>query len=147
MLSAWNPETAASDSSPAGTSCSLESGEPKRPLTAAAAAAAEAAEEPRPEPKGRPFLSFRATPADCGDPNSLSVAAAAIPAQFSSAFRESLPPSPSIASMIIFPGSPGKGRAITVSPAPPTAAPSQSNPGPRLATVAGANAVTEEAIG
>eukprot|EP00955_Chlamydomonas_euryale_P052030 355040-Chlamydomonas_euryale.AAC.20 len=54
MLSAWYPETASSLASPASMSCSLVSGEPKRPLTAHAAAAADAAELPMPEPRGRP---------------------------------------------------------------------------------------------
>ena len=64
ILSAWYPLTVASDVSPGRTSCSLESGVPKREFTAHALAAALAALLPIPLPKGRPFR-WRQGPSEC----------------------------------------------------------------------------------
>jgi len=75
------------------------------------------------------------------------VCAAATPQQLVAPSKGSRPPSPAIDAISTAPGWPGSGSAFTVSPAPSTAQPSQSKPGPRLATVAGAKAVAEGSFG
>lgn len=75
---------------------------------------------------------------------------AAIPAQFQSGFLLNFLTlsSPEISEMEISPGwTFGSTERETKSPRPSTAQPSQSKPGPRLATVAGAKALTEAKMG
>ena len=120
-------------------------------MVAIAAAAADAALEPSPLPSGRPFSSWRETPAPFPRaPHSLSmsrsVSIAAMPAQLFLLSSVSLPWSPSMDSITtrssrdLAPPASSKGFAVTVSPRPSTAHPSRSKPGPRFATVDGAKA-------
>lgn len=66
-----------------------------------------------------------------------------MPAQFHSGLVLSFP-GPMISAIEISPGrTAGSTRTVTWSPRPSTAQPRKSKPGPRFATVAGANALTE----
>ena len=137
-LSACLPETAASASMQGCSSSGFRSGEPRTRFTANAAAAALAAELPSPDPMGSPFSSTSSTPISM--PAFFSVSVAAMPAVLDAASRESFPSSPVI--FLIVTPLPGVRRAVTLSPGSKRARPRMSKPRPRLATVAGANAVT-----
>lgn len=88
----------------------------------------------------------RRTPTS-GLPSRRRVWAAATPQQLVAPSRGRRPPSPVIDAISTSPTLPGRGTAVTVSPAPSTAQPNQSKPGPRLAMVAGAKAVAEASVG
>ena len=136
-LSACRPATAVSASRQGGSSSSFPKGEPSSSLTATAAATADAALPPCPPDKGRPF-STRSVKPTSAFPARSRTRAAAIPALFRSAsLGISGWPEDRIR---ISPSEPRS--AITASPAPVTARPRTSKPGPRFATVPGAKART-----
>lgn len=73
---------------------------------------------------------------------------AAIPAQFDKGSLLNFSPAPEMSEIETSPGLTFEStRRVMKSPIPSTAQPRKSNPGPRLATVAGANDLTEEKIG
>ena len=77
-------------------------------------------------------------------------AMAAMPAQLKRGFLVSLlaPGEPEMSEIETWPGRTSEStRRVTKSPTPSTAQPRKSKPGPRLATVAGANDLTEEKTG
>jgi hypothetical protein len=116
----------------------MPSGEPSRALTAAAPATAEAALPPCPAERGSPFVTVRAMPpAGVVVPNAVAARMTAMAASPEAWRAISSGSSGSPASRMTTPGT-SFHSAVTESPAPVTAAPSTSSPGPTFPILPGA---------
>ena len=136
-LSACRPETASSAAMHGSSNSRGRRGEPKRAFVATAAAAAEAALPPWPPERGRPFAISSTRPA-ATLPTFSRTREAAIPA----VLRETSDGISGCPEERIVIPPPGTRSTETVSPAPVSARPRTSRPGPTFATVPGAKART-----